>query len=416
MNIVLVSLFNNRAERFRTLGTELTARGHRVVLVTSEHGDPLPFETVVIPFNRGTTALRHAVGIPLSVNIDEAARKRGSATYRSVSLLAHTFEALFSHPDKYGRWVRAVRRRIRTSSTFLADCDLIVAAPPPSSLLAGSVLARESAAPLLLDFQDLWVTGNDYYPYGRIRRMLDQRREKRVMSEAAACMTASETFTQRIHAAYPAMELDTLHIGVDPELWRRPTVRHDALTLAHFGVTCGGKRDVRPLLQTIRTLVDEGAIRPEELCVELYGEFDEPARRCVDALSLKDIVRYHGVVPPRDVPDLLGRTDVAVVLMWPEDRSNFPLKTRHYLAAGTTVLVLGASPDSEVARHMRGLPGVDICSSNRDVREALLSYAARHRSGETFRYEPAERLFAYNATAMADKFMELAGRVTGESR
>ncbi len=411
MRVAIVSLEFVNAQRTRSLAEALAARGHRVTFYTSEPDSQAPkYQVISIPFTRATARVRSAARLSADANLARVARERGRIAERVVSLAARTFETLTQFPDKYRAWIPAVRAWLRANPHALDGTDVIVAStPPPSALFIGRLFADASGATLVYDFRDLW-TDNPSYPYGTARKMLDRIAERSMMKAPRAAIAATNSFADTLSARNPGLRVRAVYTGVDPTPWVGLPARapDGCLVFGHFGVWYPHKRSIRPLLESLRRLVDADAVQLDRVSIRLWGNgTDEETREATRTLGMTSVVDDRGWLEPSDVAAGLARVDVALLLAWPEDITSVPLKTHGYIASGKPVLVLGASPDSEMASVLRGLAGVTLAFTPEDVDTAVLEYWYAASTGQPMSWALDERPLPVSQESMVNGLLDL---------
>jgi hypothetical protein len=380
--IVIVCLEFSSAYRMRALAEGLSALGHRVTYVTAEPGaHDERYEVVVIPYRSGSASLKSAVGMSPEGDVASAAAKRGKLASRAVGFAARAWEEYTQHPDKHRPWRDACRSWAQENVRELADTSWVIASSPPlTDLMVGIDLADAIGCRLLVDFRDLW-TGNPYYPFGALRRMVDTRAEKRVLARADAVTTVTEPLAETLGG-----DTRAIYTGIDPSPWRTSPYERDprALRLVHTGTTYSGRRDLRPLADAIARLGATGAIDPNRMRVSVIGDADDRLREHVARTDVADSFAFASRRPADLMPDVLAHTDVALLVLWEQDTGGLPLKTQHYLAAGREILVLGARPDSDTVRVTGALPGVTVVHDSTALETALVGYWNRWLAEEDF--------------------------------
>jgi len=413
LRVAIVCLEFARAQRMRSLAEGLVALGHEVVFLTSEAGADDPrFDVVAIPYTSAAHAAKNAAGLTADANLAAEARKRGRSAEKAVRAAARMADVLLRHPDKYRGWIGAVKRFLAQAPTPLAGVDLVIAStPPPSALFVGRMVADHCRTPLVYDFRDLW-TDNPSYTLGPLRKAFDRIPERRLVDRADALTTVTGHLKATLDSRF-SPPAHAIYTGVDPEPWRpqAPRVPDELLRLGHFGVWYTGRRTIRPLAESIRRLADAGTIDATRVRIEMFGLTDDSVARDAAKCGLSDALVEHGWVDPGDMPRELARVDVALLLAWPEDVWSVPLKTHHYLAAGKSVLVLGASPDSELACLLEGTEGVTFAYTDEDIDTALTGYWRRWSAGESLDVTATDRM-PVTAESMAAQFARVAEEVT----
>jgi hypothetical protein len=407
------------AQRARSLAEGLTDAGHLVTFFTAEQAaQHESYRVVSIPFVRASGRLRSAVGIAPEVNLAKAARSHGRSLARAVSLAARVFETLTQYPDKYRAWIPAVRAWLRANPHALDGTDIVVASsPPPSALFVGRMLAQACDARLVYDFRDLW-TDNPSYPYCAARKAVDRVLEREIMKAPIAAIAATQSFVNTLHWRHPELPVRAVYTGIDPTPWaglpaREPDGR---LVFGHFGVWYPQKRSIKPLLESLRRLADTGSVDLNRVSIQLWGNgADDDTWDATRDLSMDGVVEDCGRLEPGEVPPVLARVDVALLLAWPEDTISVPLKTHGYIASGKPILVLGANPASEMAALLRGVAGVTFALTPADVDTAVLEYWHAASAGQSSRWTLAQRPLPISQEVMVRDVIALLGELPQQS-
>jgi hypothetical protein len=399
-------------QRMRSLAEGLVATGHEVVYLTSEADcSDDRFTVVSVPYVSIGGRAKNAVNLEAEANLAAAARSRGLLLEKLVRFAARAYEAAFLYPDKYRGWIPTVRGWLSTAPPEISGADAVIASMMPvTALVIGRAVAAAAGAPLVVDFRDLW-TGNAQYGLGPLRRAIDRGTERRIMRSADAVTTVTghlqAELTETLHAVRPGREVVLVHTGVDPEPWEAARrVPDGVLRFGHTGVWMGGRRTLRPLLESLRRLADAGDIDLARVRLDMWGEIDEQLLTDARATGTDGVLTYHGRVLMDDLPAALSTVDVALVPTWPADVWSIPLKTFQYLAAGKTILFIDSSADSEMRRLVAGLPGIDANDTPATLDANVTRYfEAVCRDGGTLDWDLAERPVPVTPDTMAEQFL-----------
>jgi hypothetical protein len=399
-------------QRMRSLAEGLVATGHEVVYLTSEADcSDDRFTVVSVPYVSIGGRAKNAVNLEAEANLAAAARSRGLLLEKLVRFAARAYEAAFLYPDKYRGWIPTVRGWLSTAPPEISGADAVIASMMPvTALVIGRAVADAAGAPLVVDFRDLW-TGNAQYGLGPLRRAIDRGTERRIMRSADAVTTVTghlqAELTETLHAVRPGREVVLVHTGVDPEPWEAARrVPDGVLRFGHTGVWMGGRRTLRPLLESLRRLADAGDIDLARVRLDMWGEIDEQLLTDARATGTDGVLTYHGRVLMDDLPAALSTVDVALVPTWPADVWSIPLKTFQYLAAGKTILFIDSSADSEMRRLVAGLPGIDANDTPATLDANVTRYfEAVCRDGGTLDWDLAERPVPVTPDTMAEQFL-----------
>lgn len=401
------------ATRPSGLANALTDLGHEVVVITSEpDAESSGISAVVVADVGIARAIKRAAGGSGDESVATLVGGRSVTARRISEAIVRFGKSLVAHPDEKGGWGKAVVRAVGLS-TELTDIDWVIATGPPfSTFIAGIRVAKMLDARLLLDYRDLW-TGSAYYPYGRMRRILDSWRERNALNRAAVVTTTTSSFAELLSTQFRnAVEPCAIYTGIDILPWRLGATDPrlgGALRLAHFGSLYEGRRDITPLAQALSAMRVHQKVPGFTASVRMYGRRDGSSEAAFASAGVSDLVRYEGVIPRDRVALELAETDVAVLVVWDNqaDSGSLPSKVFEYLAAGVHILVIGARPGSETYEFLRRFEGVSMCVSSDDVVQALCDIwgGVAHSAGR--RYSRETELRSLSVIAMGESFERL---------
>lgn len=265
---------------------------------------------------------------------------------------AHTW---IYRPDAQVGWfpfaVAASRRALRRESF---DAILSSAFPITAHLVARR-LHHETGLPWVAEFRDLWTD------WGRpqSRRTADEATERQILEEATAIVTVSPTYAA-VFRARGAKRAWVVTNGFDPADYPEPPGPCGEFVV-YLGTYYPEKQDLRTPLRAIGRLVKNG--EAPGLRVRFVGDWPSPLNDCLLDSGLAD-AECTGFIGHREAVRqissarlllLAGPTSADTPVM----RGNVAGKTFQYLGSGRPILMVGA-PESDVAKMLRGLPGVGI--------------------------------------------------------
>lgn len=399
------------AVRPSLLAEGLAAHGFDVLVVTAEaRAESDDYAVASVPYQRMGSMMRKSVGMAAEDNAAEIAASRGAFAESLTRFVARSAESLLMHPDKQSRWIEACDAWASRHRDMLAGTGFIVGmALPLSSAVIADRFAGASGARFVLDVRDLW-TDSRYYPYGSLRKRRDRAVERQLLERANSVVVVTQHFSDVLLKRSVRLPLSVIYNGVPSGDWSpAATSEHpDSLfRIGFFGSTYGGRRDLRPVLRALRSLADAAQIERRRVRIDLYGDVDPRARGAIDELALADMASWHGTVSRESAAAALGETHVALVPMWPEDIDALPYKALEYLAAGRTLLVTGARPESEVALDLHDMPGVAFATTAAQIGDALLASWESWIGGNTLFWSTMERTNPYTAETMVHRYVDL---------
>jgi glycosyltransferase involved in cell wall biosynthesis len=226
--------------------------------------------------------------------------------------------------------------------------DIILSTSPPESVhLVAACLAAMTHKPWVADFRDGWLFEPLKLVLHRnpLRRRLEERLERLVVSRANAVISVSQPMTDyfcSVHSAFQA-KFHTITNGYDPDDWHDlPPVPRDPskLRIVYTGALSQSRstQDPRPFLQALQAL--PGSVR-KKLAVLLIGAFSEQEQHYIAALDLGDVIRVMGWMSKQMSLAYQLSADV-LLLIASSEKSVATSKLYEYLYAGRPILAVSA--------------------------------------------------------------------------
>jgi len=265
-------------------------------------------------------------------------RQRSTTWLRKI--LTRHYYALIRIPDARAGWIEsAVAAGTELASRWRPDV-IFASAPPNSSLVAASRIARACGAPWVAELRDLWVE-NPYYEYPRWRMWMDRILERRTLGSAAGLVSVTPHWTESLERRYSQPAICVLN-GFAPEDYPNDPPRpgpSDVVSLVYTGNIYPGFRDPTPLFQAISRLGSER----EKIAVHFYGPSVAEVHDLASAQNVLDRVFIHDRVAYKESLAIQCSADVLLLLQWDDkqDEGNIPAKFFEYLGAGRPILMLG---------------------------------------------------------------------------
>jgi peptidoglycan/xylan/chitin deacetylase (PgdA/CDA1 family)/glycosyltransferase involved in cell wall biosynthesis len=297
------------------------------------------------------------------------------------------YPRLFALPDRWSSWWPAAVwkgwREIRRSRPALIWSTYPIA----TAHLIGGALSRLSGLPWVADFRDPMVSRG--YPTEALQRRVWQWLEGRVLDQASACVfttaSAAQTYAQR----YPAHagKCHVIENGYDEEAFaqaqpQREGVSPDKLFLLHSGLIYPQERDPTHFFKAIRSLLDEGVLSADALCIRFRAPHHEAeVLACARAQGLQGCVEVAPAIPyQRAIAEMMA-ADVLLVFQGSHFNTQVPAKIYEYLRAGRDILAV-VDPAGGTAAQLARFEACQIgdIASVDAIRAAMLNtLAARQR-------------------------------------
>lgn len=261
---------------------------------------------------------------------------------------------------------------------------LFASGSPHSALIVASLLSARHGIPWVGELRDLW-TDNHLYSFSKLRRGVESRLERRVLTSAAGLVTVSEPLAARLRTAFKRPTSVVLN-GFDPaDYGDAPAhAEGDLLTIAYTGQVVHGKQDPIPLLEGLRLL---GPLA-SRLRVRFYGKFLGCGLRDLleraSASSHARQIEVHAPVTHHEALRLQQAADILLLLTWtdPHNPGVYTGKLFEYVGARRPILAIG--PGNTVADDLireRGL-GASLSTPAAIARQLKEWLATKDRNGE----------------------------------
>jgi hypothetical protein len=298
-------------------------------------------------------------------------------------------------------------KRAIAAATSRPDAVLITGSPYYPMLLAGWIKQR-LAVPVVLDFQDPWVSAHGaarpMWSKGWAAHRLAVALEPRAVRHADFITSVSETQNDQMAERYPWLDrsrMAAIPIGGDPDDFNAlradppadPQVRLEPgrINLSYVGTFLPRAGPlVRALLAAIRSLKRSHPELAARLRLHFVGTSNQP--------NVRDLYRIRPIAEEAGVADLVAETPQRVPFM----------EALHLLASSHGLLLIGSDEPHYTASKiypalMSGRPWLSIFHRASSA-HAILSAAG---GGQSFSFETPQELEAL-AAPLADALKTLA--------
>ena len=325
---------------------------------------------------------------------------------------------LLSVPDRELGWVvPAIWKGWRQIKHHNAKC-VVTTGPPFSAHLVGLVLKRWTGLPWVAEFRDPWAPTYKYQVLrNAVSDVVEGRLIKHVMRRADRIVSVTSRMTDEVMKDHPELsptKFLTLTSGFDPAdyqglNWKRPPAT--PVVFAYFGTFYHG-RTPEPFLRALRSLLDDGMLKGQDVRVKFVGQVERAEGRALDAmvreLNLESILTIEGPVPRQEA--LRQTLEAHVVLVLNEQHPiQIPFKFYEALGAGALILNVGsAGAVSDTLSHTGRGVAVDY-RSTAEVRRGILTCVERTKQQATLHRDPPWQEPSLGSLS----FPYIAGRLAG---
>lgn len=256
------------------------------------------------------------------------------------------YPRLLALPDRWSSWVLPAvwtgLREIRETRP-----DLIWSTYPIATAhLIGGALSRLSGLPWVADFRDPMI--NRDYPSDPLQRKVWQWLEARVLRQASACVFTTASAAQTYAGRYPeqAAKCHVIENGYDEEAFaatlpNREGVPEGRQLWLHSGLIYPRDRDPSTFFSAVRSLIDDGTLRSQELCIRFRApQHGDEVLVCAREQGLSDCVEVAPPIPyQRAIAEMMA-ADLLLVFQGSHFNTQIPAKIYEYLRAGRDILAV----------------------------------------------------------------------------
>jgi glycosyltransferase involved in cell wall biosynthesis len=297
---------------------------------------------------------------------------------RQLSFMGR-YPGFLARPDRWiSWWLGAVPKGLAMIRKYRPDA-IWSTYPIATAHKIACTLQRLSGLPWIADFRD--PMAQEHYPS-------DPKtwRSFRTLEEAALRRAARGVFVtggaRRVYRdRYPDLEESRLVViengydeesfaGLDEEVNNAPLVP-GARTILHSGIVYPSERDPTHLFRALRSMLDDGRLKPGGLCIRLRASgHEEVLKRLIDEHGVDQIVQLMPPIPYREALAEMIRADGLLVLQASNCNEQIPVKLYEYLRCGRPIIGL-TDPLGDTAALLRKAGMTSIASL--DSCEAIAS-------------------------------------------
>lgn len=311
----------------------------------------------------------------------------------------------FAYPDRHKGWYEyAFKAGDELIESEKIDA-IISTSPPVTCHIVAKDLKQKHGIPWVADLRDLWSQYH-YYPYSRIRRLLDKRLEFKTLSASDALTTVSKPFARELEGLHKTKDIYVIPNGFDPDEKSQNSDISKKFYIVHTGKLHRGKRDPTPFFEALNNLIARDFIDTNDLIVEFYGPHQEWLETEIKNFGLHDFVKSYNVVPREEI--LKKQKEAQLLLLFTGNTYNeigvIPAKVFEYFASQRPILSVGTS-GSVVNRLLSETEAGKHVSNSEEIEDALMKYYSEFKSKGKISYRGIDsEIEKYTHKEMSKKF------------
>jgi len=321
------------------------------------------------------------------VNTIEDARGRLKRNLRGfpVDRLFNLGGLFLNYPDAYAGWRR---HALKASREWMMHCKLtefpsaIISVCPVTAHVVAAQLKKESGLPWIADLPDLW-SANHNYAYGRLRKRLDKRLERKTMAAVDAMTTSSGPRAGQLRRIHPFKDIRSIVLGFDHRKYDVGNVDlTKKFTITYTGVVYS-KQDIHRPLAAVANVLSNGHANRSDWEVRFYGSPVPHLDEIAEELGIQDVVKHYGFVSHSEAVKAQMESRLLLLLDWedPKELGVYPGKIFEYLGARRPILATGGHHDGVVGHFIRGTGSGAHAVFIGEITKALEFYYGAYKAG-----------------------------------
>lgn len=294
--------------------------------------------------------------------------------------------------------------------------QIVVSAPPHSSILIAYLLTRLTGAKLIIDFRDPWLLRHEYSqnPF-KPQKLLDieLRLQTCILRHAAAVVTTNDFFRSALLNENDFLSPDRVHVvhnGYDladfPPVLQREEKR--VFSISYLG-TFYMQRNPENFLRALALFMDEKGLSASDVEVRFVGDTENasgiPVRPMIEKMDLGDVVLISGKVDYARSLQIMRESNV-LLLLAPGQPYQIPAKTYEYMAAGRPILALSQAGATSSLIESMGCGIVADPDEVEDIKTALVRLHEDHMNRAFGFVRDASAFERHNQTALLARILE----------
>jgi glycosyltransferase involved in cell wall biosynthesis len=326
---------------------------------------------------------------------------------------------IINYPDAYKAWKKPA---IEAGDDILEN-EKIDAVISSSSPVTGHLIARElkrkHRIPWLADLRDLWSQNHNYY-YSSLRKIFDKRLELKTLSEADALVTVSQPWADRLGTLHEGKTIHAITNGFDPEnAGMSPARLTSKFTITYTGTIYSRKQSPAGLLDSLRGLISEGVMEPDDIEVRFYGAGLPWLDKEISRYGLSGVVKQYGTVPQPVAIEKQRESQLLWLMDWDDSAENgwYPMKAFEYMGAGRPILATGGVAGNVIDRLLEETKAGVHAVTTESIRDSLRDLYREYRQKGEIPYHGLEtEINKYTHRKMTGEFVAILDGLLERSR
>lgn len=252
---------------------------------------------------------------------------------------------------------------------------VLATSPPLGGMTAAAYIAKCLNVPWIADFRDINEQSKGMIEESFRSKLLDHRvifRRKRILRSASEIITVSEYLAGVLEKSI-GRKVHVIQNGFDPSMFNFKTVHRSE----KFSIVCMGRLlsewryEPKPLFEAIDLLLNNGTIDGKDLDILFYATDPSVVETLSSSYQCKKFVRTMPRVEYQEVPKILNKSCILLLLTNKRWRGLFGTKLFEYLGAKKPILCVPGDGGGELDAMLRKTNAGVTCPTPESVVNVL---------------------------------------------
>jgi glycosyltransferase involved in cell wall biosynthesis len=233
--------------------------------------------------------------------------------------------------------------------------DLLFSSGPPHTVhLIAQNLSKRFRIPWIADFRDPWVDIAYYEDFRRsyVSRKLDQYLEKKVLRNASAVVTVSQTMINSIFRPKVVNNYYLIPNGFDPEDVKNIEFNSSPKFRINYIGHLWKHHRPEVFFRSISQLIKKNIGFEKDLMMTFVGSLHDTAEEMIKSYNLSSYITRLGYLPHREAFTYMVNSEILYLPILHDRKYHLTGKLFEYIAARTFILGIG-QPDGDAAKILK---------------------------------------------------------------
>ena len=220
---------------------------------------------------------------------------------------------------------------------------------PWSSFIIGTILAKITRLPLIIDFRDPWIDNPYDKLHSSIRSSLNKFLEKKCVQTADYVIANTEPLRRALMHRYAAncitQQFVTILNSFNESEFENIKIKKDkkaldsSVIVSHIGTLYANRSPVN-FIYALSALLKRGLIDKNDIVIKFIGNVQVPGlKRIIEDEKLTRIVKFTGYVSKHESLKMSMESDI-LLLIQPETMLQIPAKIFEYIRTGNSIFTI----------------------------------------------------------------------------